>query len=45
MGTIVQTVAHQFLDAEYKAGLLDQSTQETLVISLEPRFRRKEERI
>ena len=34
MGTIVQKVAHQFLGAEYKAGLLDTSPQETLVISL-----------
>ena len=34
MGTIVQTVAHQFLGAEYKAGLLDRSKQETLVIAL-----------
>ena len=35
MGTIVQTVAHQLLNAEYKAGLLDRSVQETLVISLQ----------
>lgn len=34
MGNIIQAVAHQFLGAEYKAGLLDQSDQETLVISL-----------
>ena len=34
MGNIIQTVAHQFLGAEYKAGLLDKSPQETLVISL-----------
>ena len=34
MGKIVQIVAQQFLDAEYKAGLLDRSTQETLFISL-----------
>lgn len=35
MGTIVQTVAHQLLNAEYKAGLLDRSVQETLVVSLQ----------
>ncbi|WP_019505088.1 N-acetylmuramoyl-L-alanine amidase-like domain-containing protein [Pleurocapsa sp. PCC 7319] len=34
IGNIVQTVAQQFLGAEYKAGLLDQSSQETLFISL-----------
>lgn len=34
MAEIVQKVAHQFLGAEYKAGLLDQSSQETLIISL-----------
>ena len=34
MGNIIQAVAHQLLGAEYKAGLLDQSAQETLVISL-----------
>ena len=35
IGTIAQAVAEQFLGAEYKAGLLDKSTQETLVISLQ----------
>ena len=35
MGTIVQAVAEQFLGAEYQAGLLDKSTQESLVISLQ----------
>jgi len=35
MGEIVQTVAEQFLGAEYKAGLLDRTTQETLFISLQ----------
>ena len=34
MGNIVQTVAQQLLGAEYQAGLLDRSTQETLFISL-----------
>jgi len=34
MGNIVQNIAEQFLGAEYTAGLLDRSTQETLVISL-----------
>jgi hypothetical protein len=34
MGKIMQTVAEQFLGAEYRAGLLDQEAQETLVISL-----------
>ena len=34
MGNIVQTVAEQFLGAEYRAGLLDKSPYETLVISL-----------
>lgn len=34
IGNIIQAVAHQLLGAEYKAGLLDQSVQETLVISL-----------
>ncbi len=34
MGDIIQTVAQQFLGAEYKAGLLDKSPQETLIISL-----------
>ena len=34
IGTIAQAVAEQFLGAEYKAGLLDKETQETLVISL-----------
>jgi len=34
MSNIIQTVAHQFLGAEYKAGLLDRSPQETLIISL-----------
>ena len=35
MGEIVQTVAEQFLGAEYKAGLLDRTTQETLFVSLQ----------
>lgn len=35
IGTIVQAVAEQFLGAEYQAGLLDKSTQESLVISLQ----------
>ena len=35
MGELVQTVARQFLGAEYQAGLLDRSPQETLVISLQ----------
>jgi len=34
MGEIVQAISKEFLGAEYKAGLLDRSTQETLVISL-----------
>ena len=34
-GELVQTVARQFLGAEYQAGLLDRSPQETLVISLQ----------
>ena len=34
IGTIAQAVAEQLLGAEYKAGLLDKETQETLVISL-----------
>jgi hypothetical protein len=34
MGKIMQTVAEQFLGSEYRAGLLDQEAQETLVISL-----------
>ena len=34
MSKIVQTVAQQFMDAKYKAGLLDLSTQETLFVSL-----------
>ena len=34
MGNIVQQVAHQLLGSEYKAGLLDRSAQETLIISL-----------
>lgn len=35
LGTVIQTVAEQFLGAEYKPGLLDQLPQETLVISLQ----------
>jgi len=35
MGNIVQQVAHQLLGSEYKAGLLDRSAQETLIISLQ----------
>jgi len=35
MGNVIQTVAQQFLGAEYQAGLLDQSNQEALVISLQ----------
>ena len=35
MGEIVQTVAEQFLGAEYKAGLLDRTTQEILFVSLQ----------
>lgn len=35
MGELVQTVATQFLGAEYQAGLLDRVPQETLVISLQ----------
>ena len=35
IGKIVQSVAQQFLGAEYQAGLLDRSLQETLVISLQ----------
>ena len=35
MGKIVQQVAQEFLGAKYQAGLLDQSLQETLVISLQ----------
>ena len=35
MGEIVQTVAEQFLGAKYQAGLLDRTTQETLVVSLQ----------
>lgn len=34
MGNIIQTVARQFLGAEYKAGLLDKTPHETLIISL-----------
>jgi hypothetical protein len=34
MGEIVQLVAEQFLGAEYKAGLLERSPEEKLVISL-----------
>lgn len=34
MGKIVQSIAHQLLNSEYKAGLLDQFNQETLVVSL-----------
>ena len=34
MGKIVQQVAQQFLGSEYKAGLLDKSDHETLIISL-----------
>ena len=34
-GKIIQTVAEQFIGAEYQAGLLDRSLQETLVISLQ----------
>jgi len=34
MSEITQIVAEQFLGAEYKAGLLDRTSQETLVISL-----------
>ncbi len=35
MGEIMQAVAEQFLGAQYQAGLLDRSPQETLVISLQ----------
>ncbi|MEM6614866.1 MAG: N-acetylmuramoyl-L-alanine amidase-like domain-containing protein [Cyanobacteria bacterium P01_C01_bin.72] len=35
MGNIIQEISQQLLGAEYQAGLLDQSTQETLVISLQ----------
>ncbi len=35
MGEIVQQIAQEFLGAEYQAGLLDRSLQETLVISLQ----------
>ncbi|MGL6342324.1 MAG: N-acetylmuramoyl-L-alanine amidase-like domain-containing protein, partial [Waterburya sp.] len=35
MGEIVQTVATQFLGAEYKAGLLEEASQEKLIISLQ----------
>ncbi|MEL6927998.1 MAG: N-acetylmuramoyl-L-alanine amidase-like domain-containing protein [Cyanobacteria bacterium J06600_6] len=35
MGDIVQAVAEQLLGAEYQAGLLDQTTHETLVVSLQ----------
>ena len=35
MGEIVQHVAEELLGAEYQAGLLDRTTQETLVISLQ----------
>ena len=34
IGEIIQVVAESFLDAKYKAGLLDRYNQETLVISL-----------
>lgn len=34
MGKIIQSIAHQLIASEYKAGLLDQSDQETLVVSL-----------
>ena len=34
MGEIIQQVARQFLGSEYKAGLLDKSDYETLIISL-----------
>ena len=34
-GNIIQQVARQFLGSEYKAGLLDKSNYETLVISLQ----------
>lgn len=34
MGEIVQAIAQQFLGAAYKADLLDQSTEETLVVNL-----------
>lgn len=34
MGEIMQAIAQQFLGAAYKADLLDQSTQETLVVNL-----------
>jgi hypothetical protein len=34
MGEIVQAIANQFLGAAYKANLLDQSKEETLVITL-----------
>ena len=35
IGKIVQSVAQQFLGTEYQAGLLDRSTQENLVVSLQ----------
>ena len=35
IGEVVQQVAQQFLGSEYKAGLLDKSPYETLIISLE----------
>ncbi|MEO0846706.1 MAG: N-acetylmuramoyl-L-alanine amidase-like domain-containing protein [Cyanobacteria bacterium J06648_1] len=35
MGKMIQQVSEQLLGAEYQAGLLDRSTQETLVISLQ----------
>ncbi|MGK7874133.1 MAG: N-acetylmuramoyl-L-alanine amidase-like domain-containing protein [Xenococcaceae cyanobacterium] len=34
MGEIMQAIAEQFLGAQYKVGLLDQSDRETLVVSL-----------
>jgi hypothetical protein len=34
MGEIVQAIAHEFLGAAYKANLLDQSKEETLVVNL-----------
>jgi len=34
MGEIIQAIAEQFLGATYKAGLLDQSKEETLVVTL-----------
>ncbi|NET36696.1 MAG: DUF1460 domain-containing protein [Cyanothece sp. SIO1E1] len=35
MGEIIQAIAEQFLGAAYRAGLLDQAAQETLVVNLQ----------